>query len=118
MSFGQNLSTSITGASVSLTSEANAGTTYATGLVDLTNGTVLTPSTAIDVIGTGIVYVNVAGVTWAATNGTPYVNVNLADISYSDVFDDLSTVSHANMLTAGYKSAMTTIFDLGKNIQQ
>lgn len=120
VAFGQNLSTSISGATVTLTSEANAGTTYATGTVPagLAGTLTLTPSTALDVIGTGIVYVNVQGVTWAANNGDPYVNINLSDISYDDMFDNLSTVSHNNMLTAGYKSAMTTLIDLGKNIKQ
>ncbi len=118
MAFGQNLSSSISGATVTLTSEANGGETYASSTVNLTAGTTLTPSTPIDVIGSTVVYVNVQGVTWAAASGTPYVNISLSDISYNDIFDNLSIVSHANMLTAGYKTAMTTLLDLGKNIQQ
>jgi hypothetical protein len=42
--------------------------------------------------------------------------MGLSDLNYSDVFDDLSIAPHANAL-ANYKSAMTTISDLGKNIQ-
>jgi hypothetical protein len=42
--------------------------------------------------------------------------MGLSDLNYSDVFDDLSVAAHTNVL-ANYKSAMTTISDLGKNIQ-
>ena len=117
LAIGQNLSTSISGATITLSSAENAwGTFYASGTYNGGGTITLTPSTAIDVITASTLYVTVGGVTWSAANGTPYVFMGLSDLSYSDVFDDLSIAPHANAL-ANYKSAMTTISDLGKNIQ-
>ena len=117
VAFGQNLTTSIAGAAVSLTSEENGGTVYATGLVPAGLTVLTLPTVSLDVIGTGVYYINVAVASWAATTGNPYVYLGLNDLSYNDVFDNLSVVSHNTMLTAGYKSAMTSISDLGINIE-
>jgi hypothetical protein len=117
LALGQNLSTSISGATVTLSSAENAGgTIYATGTWNGVSTLALTPGTAIDVITSSTLYVTVSNVTWSAANGTPYVFIGLSDLDYSDVFDDLSLASHVNALL-NYKNAMTTISDLGKNIQ-
>jgi len=116
LALGQNLSTSISGATVTLSSSENAGgTVYATGTYNGGGSITLNP-TAIDVITSATLYVTVQGVTWSAANGTPYVFMALSDLSYNDKFDDTSVAAHANALL-NFKSAMTTISDLGKNIQ-
>ena len=118
IALGENLATSISGATVTLSSSYNAGgTVYATGIVWPTLAALtLTPATAVDVIGAANLYITVWGVTWSATNGDPYVFIGLSDLSYSDVFDDASLAPHANVLST-YKDAMTTIIDLGVNVQ-
>lgn len=100
-----------------MSSAENAGgTVYATGTRNGVSALTLTPSSAIDIITSSTLYVTVSNVTRSAANGTPYVFIGLSDLNYSDVFDDLSEVEHVNAL-ANYKSAMTTIRDLGRNIQ-
>ena len=112
---GANLSTLPgTGNVILSSSEGGNGTVYGTAQNWATTATF--NGVSIDVIGSTTLYITVTGVTWSATNGTPYVFVGLSDFDYSDKFDDTSVASHASMLTQ-YKTSLTTISDLGKEIK-
>jgi len=113
-SLGANLSATGTLDAILSSSEGGLGTQY--GSIAAWGTSATFTGFNIDVIGTTVLYVTVRNVTRSATNGTPYVFVGLSNLDYSDKFDDMSTASHADALL-NYKSAMTTISDLGKNIQ-
>ncbi|HCB51297.1 TPA: hypothetical protein DEP21_01805, partial [Patescibacteria group bacterium] len=105
----------VTGTTISLTSSENGGTVYSS--VPYTTTPALSGSITVDPTAPVVLYVNVEGVTWSTTsNSDPYVFIGLSDLGYSDIFSDASEANHANMLK-NYKSSLTSITDLGRNIK-
>lgn len=119
LSLGSNLSIPLTGVTLNISATENGSIPNATYGTTQTGGATVTFSNldiAVDNTSTVDLYINVKGVTWSSTNNTPYINIGLSDLDYSDIFSDASTTSHTGMLST-YKSVMTDITDLGKNIQ-
>jgi len=118
LALGNNL-TSTSGAMVNISTTENGATpsaAYGTSVVYSSTVTFSSLDITVDNTNAVTLYINVKNVTWSSANNTPYINIGLSDLDYSDVFSDATQSAHTNMLL-NYKAAMTDITDLGKNIQ-